>query len=264
MNISYYKLEMDSYLCYYRCIRSSVIAFFVLDGKQERRCGLYSILLLREIQGSDSRICDYAQLSGYEVMEAELSSVAEYEELVQQADIILMECKAEQFCFEICRQIREMTGKPIIVLSECNEEWEKIKMFQSGADDYLVIPYLQAELMARIRAHIERYKRLTRPFGLIEIRELKIDAFSRRVTLRGKHISMRLKEFDILLFLAQHPNQVMTKEQIYMTVWKEESGDGIYNTVAVHVKRIREKIEEDVENPKYIETVWGIGYRFLG
>lgn len=262
MKVSYYKLELGRYLCYYRCIKSSVIAF--LMGVNERRCGLYSILLLHEIQGSHSRLCDYAQLSGYEVMEAELGSVGEYEGLVQRADIILMECRAEERCFEICRQIREMTGKPIVVLSECNEEWEKIKMFQSGADDYMVIPYMQAELMARIRAHIERYKRLTRPFGLIEIRELKIDAFSRQVMLRGKRISMRLKEFDVLLFLAQHPNQVMTKEQIYMTVWKEELGDGIYNTVAVHVKRIREKIEEDVENPKYIETVWGIGYRFLG
>lgn len=262
MNVSYYKLEMTGYLCYYRCIRSSVIAFLL--GVDERRCGLYSILLLHEMEGCYSRICDYAQLGGYEVMEAELSFVGEYEGMVQQADIILMECRAEERCFEICRQIRDMTGKPIVVLSECNEEWEKIKMFQSGADDYIVIPYLQAELMARIRAHIERYKRLTRPFGFIEIRELKIDAFSRQVTLRGKRISMRLKEFDVLLFLAQHPNQVMTKEQIYMTVWKEELGDGIYNTVAVHVKRIREKIEEDAENPKYIETVWGIGYRFLG
>lgn len=225
---------------------------------------MYSILLLQERKENNSRIRDYAQLSGYSVIEGGLDCFTECETMLQQVDLIIMECRAVDFCIEICRRIRELTGKPVIVISECNEEWEKIKMFQAGADDYLVMPYLQAELMARIRAHIERYRRLTRPFGLIEIRGLKIDAFSRQVTLRGDHIPMRLKEFDVLLYLAQHTNQVMTKEQIYRTVWKEDIGDGIYNTVAVHVKRIREKIEEDVENPKYIETVWGIGYRFLG
>ena len=126
----------------------------------------------------------------------------------------------------------------------------------------MVKPYWQGEFLARIQAHIERYKSLTRPFGMISVDGLEINAFSRRVLLEGKEIELRLKEFDVLLYLAQHMDRAVTKKEIYEEIWKDNLADGFYNTVAVHVKRIRAKIEKDVENPRYIQTVWGIGYQF--
>lgn len=225
---------------------------------------MYNILLLREQPEGNSRICDYVRLSGYYVMEGNLNAFSECKNILERTDLILLECNKVELYFGACEWIREMTRIPIIVLSECDDEWDKIKMFQSGADDYMVVPYSQAELIARIGAHIERLRRLTRPFAIIEIRDLQINAFNRQVLLKGRTIPMRLKEFDVLFYLAQTPNQVLSKEQIYKTVWKQDLADTYFNTVAVHVKRIREKIEDDVENPKYIETVWGIGYRFLG
>jgi len=125
-----------------------------------------------------------------------------------------------------------------------------------------VKPYMQGELLARLQGHIERYKSLTRPFGVIKVEDLEINSFSRRVYLNGIEVDLRLKEFEVLLYLAQHMNIVLTKEQIYQTVWKDNLADTFYNTVAVHVMKIRGKIEKDVDNPRYIETVWGVGYRF--
>ena len=138
-------------------------------------------------------------------------------------------------------------------------------MFRSGADDYLVRPYLQTELMARIRAHIDCYMRLTQSFGVIKVRDMVINAFARKVYIKNELIPLRLKEFDILLYLAQHQNRVVTKEEIYRVIWKTENFlENYNNAVAVYIKRIREKIETDIENPQYVETVWGIGYRFVG
>ena len=152
-----------------------------------------------------------------------------------------------------------------MVITDNLNEWDKVKMFQAGADDYLVSPYMQTELMARIRAHINFYHRLTGPHGIITVRELVINAFAREVYLKGQQVFLRLKEFEILLYFAQNPNYIISKEEIYHEVWKTEDMPGTYsNTVAVHVRRIREKIEEDLYHPQYLETVWGYGYRFLG
>lgn len=223
---------------------------------------MYCIFLLHEMQGEYCRTKDYLQLSGCEVTEGDLGGISRYAESIQEMDLILLSCNYAETGFTACEKLREVTQLPIIVLSENNDEWAKIKMFQSGADDYLVEPFSQGELMARIKAHIIRYKRLTRPFGYIQVRGLEIETISRRVFLDGKEVFMTLKEFDVLLYLAQCPNRVVAKKEIYEAVWKDELGDGYYNSVAVHVKRIRKKIEDDPENPRYIETIWGIGYRF--
>lgn len=223
---------------------------------------LYQIFLLHEMLGEYCRIKDYLQLSGYEVLEGDINQIEEYDETIQNVELVLLSCDDAEANFKICEGVREITQVPIIVLSKSDDEWEKIKMFQSGADDYLVEPFSQGELIARIRAHIMRYKRLTRPFGYIQVKDLEIEVFSRRVFVDRKEIIMTLKEFDVLLYLAQRPNQVVSKEELYEAVWQDELGDGYYNSVAVHVKRIRKKIEKDPENPGYIETVWGVGYRF--
>lgn len=226
---------------------------------------MYNILLLHEQPGGESRVRDYVRLSGYEVMEGDLQHLDQIWDVLHRCKLVLVECNKVEKYYRICGHIREMTRVPIMVLSDYDGEWEKIKMFEAGVDDYLAAPYRQTELVARIRAHIDRYHQLTRPFGVIKIRDLEINIFERRVYLKGELICMRLKEFDVLLYLAQRPNKVITKEDIYLAVWKDSDVvDNFYNTVAVHVKRVRERIEEDIENPRYIETVWGIGYRFLG
>lgn len=223
------------------------------------------ILLLKGKQCCYSKVKDYLELSGYEVLQGVLEEVDGCKLSFQIAKVILIEGDEIESCIPACVKVRALTNKPIIILSSRGEEWEKVKMFQSGADDYLVSPYLQMELMARIRAHIDRYKRLTQPVGIIRIRDMVINIFTRKVFMCEKYIPLRLKEYDILLYLAQHQNRVVTKEEIYHVIWKTDEFVNSYsNTVAVHIKRIREKVEEDVDNPQYVQTVWGVGYRLIG
>lgn len=223
------------------------------------------ILLLHEEQDWCERVRDYLELGGYAVLEGKLNSVAQYHNTYEKADVIVLECDRIDMHVSHCEMIREMTNKPIVVLSQCGTEWEKVRMFQAGADDYMVSPYMQAELMARLKAHMSRYHRLTGPAGIIRARDLQIDTFMRVVTVRNKVVSMRLKEYDVLLYLARNGDRVVTKEEIYHAIWQTEDSPAPYtNTVAVHVMRIREKIEIDPEVPQYIQTVWGVGYQFIG
>lgn len=222
---------------------------------------MYNVLLLHEMTKNEYKVKEYLALGGYEVQEENLLE-EEYIKKLRQFDLVLVECSKVDLCSEVVDKIRQLVQIPIIILSEKDEEWEKIRLFQKGIDDYLAKPYWQGEFLARVQAHMERYKRLTRPFGIIKVDELEINAFSRRVTINGKDVDLRLKEFDVLIYLAQHMDRAVTKKEIYEAVWKDNLADGFYNTVAVHVKKIRAKIEKDVENPRYIQTVWGVGYLF--
>ena len=222
---------------------------------------MYDILLLHEMPGNDSKIKDYLYLGGCHVKEIPLEKDILVAEL-RHFDLVLIECDKVESCVSVVEIIRSDMQVPIMILSDRDDEWEKIRLFKLGVDDYMVEPYWQGELLARIQAHIERYRRLTRPFGVIKVGDLEINAFSRKVLLKGNEVEMRLKEFEVLLYLAQHMNEVVTKKDIYETVWRDDLADAFYNNVAVHVKKIRAKIEEDIANPKFIETVWGVGYRF--
>lgn len=169
--------------------------------------------------------------------------------------------------FEICRRIRKYSTVPIIIISAKTEDMDKIRGLGLGADDYMVKPFSPLEMVARVKAHIARHERL---LGLrpdsgdeIEIKGLVINRSSRRVMLNGQEIAFSSKEFDLLVFMAQNPNRVLTKEQIYINIWGEDAC-GDLTTVAVHIRKIREKIEADPSNPQYLETVWGAGYRFTG
>lgn len=167
--------------------------------------------------------------------------------------------------FEICRRIRRFSAVPLIIISAKGEDMDKIRGLGLGADDYMVKPFSPLEMVARVKAHIARHERLLgiRPDteDEIEIKGLQINKTSRRVLLNGREVAFASKEFDLLVFLALNPNRVLTKEQIYVQIWGEEAlGD--LTTVAVHIRKIREKIEADPSNPQYLETVWGAGYRF--
>ena len=162
-------------------------------------------------------------------------------------------------------KIRESSSIPIIVLSAKSQDSDKILGLNIGADDYMTKPFSPSELVARVKAHLARYDRLTGSAAeknkVIEIRGLKIDTTARRVWVNGEERTFTTKEFDLLTFLASHPNHVYSKEELFREIWDMES-IGDIATVTVHIKKIREKVEVDTSNPQYIETIWGVGYRF--
>lgn len=167
--------------------------------------------------------------------------------------------------FEICRQIRNVKNVPILMVSAKKEDIDKIRGLGLGADDYVTKPFSPGELVARVKAHISRYERLIgenkNKNEIIEIRGLSIDNASRRVYVNGIEVILTAKEFDILKILAINPNKVFSKDNIFNKVWGVDSF-GDVGTVTVHIRKLREKIEVDPSNPKYIETIWGVGYRF--
>ncbi|WP_343210350.1 response regulator transcription factor [Anaerolentibacter hominis] len=168
--------------------------------------------------------------------------------------------------FEICRAIREKKNIPIILVSAKKEDVDKIRGLGLGADDYMTKPFSPSELVARVKAHLARYQRLIgsgiKENEIIEIRGLKIDKTARRVYIHGEEKQFTTKEFDLITFLAQNPNHVFTKEELFEKIWDMEAIGNDTATVTVHIKKIREKIEVDTSKPQYIETIWGVGYRF--
>ncbi|MET3942241.1 DNA-binding response OmpR family regulator [Paenibacillus sp. PvP094] len=168
--------------------------------------------------------------------------------------------------FECCRRIREVKEVPILVVSAKKEEIDKIRTFNLGVDDFITKPFSPSELVARAKAHLTRYERLlgmSKPVEQdeIHIRGLHIDKGSRRVFLNGEEVAITTKEFDLLVFLASHPNRVFSKSDLFERIWGMDSSGDIA-TVTVHIRKLRGKLETDPKNPDYIETVWGAGYRF--
>ena len=168
--------------------------------------------------------------------------------------------------FEVCKQIRSFKNTPILLVSAKKDDIDKIRGLGLGADDYITKPFSPGELVARVKAHLNRYKRLVgapsqTSRAIIEIRGLKIDPDSRIVTVNDEDIVLSAKEFDLLMYLVQNPNKVVSKEELFDNIWGTESY-GEISTVTVHIKKVREKIEIDPSKPQYIETVWGMGYRF--
>ena len=168
--------------------------------------------------------------------------------------------------FEICKNIREKKDIPILMVSAKKDDIDKIRGLGLGADDYMTKPFSPSELVARVKAHLARYERLVgtsnKPQNdIVEIRGIRIDKTARRVYIDGEEKTFTTKEFDLLTFLAEHPNHVFTKEELFREIWDMDS-IGDIATVTVHIKKIREKIEKDSAKPQYIETIWGVGYRF--
>ena len=209
---------------------------------------------------------DYLELSGFTVEVAndgesglEMALGNDYNLLI--LDLMLPGVDG----FEICRQVRDKKNTPIIMVSAKKDDIDKIRGLGLGADDYMTKPFSPSELVARVKAHLARYERLIGSAAeankIIEIRGLKIDTTARRVWVNGVEKNFTTKEFDLLTFLASHPNHVYTKDELFSEIWDMES-IGDIATVTVHIKKIREKIEVDTANPQYIETIWGVGYRF--
>lgn len=166
--------------------------------------------------------------------------------------------------FDLCKKLRAILDIPIIMVTARKEDIDKIRGFDRGADDYIIKPFNPNELIARVKAHISRYDRLTNrdhKAQSIQIRGLSIQRDERKVILNEEEKNFTAKEFDLLTFLATNPNIVFNKEHLFERIWGYDS-IGDTTTVTVHIRKIREKIEEDPSNPDFIETIWGVGYRF--
>ena len=209
---------------------------------------------------------DYLELSGFEVEVASDGAEGLQKAINEEFDLIILDLMLPKVDgFEICRQVREEKNVPIIMVSAKKEDVDKIRGLGLGADDYMTKPFSPSELVARVKAHMARYERLVgsavEENKVIEIRGLKIDTTARRVWINGEEKTLTTKEFDLLTFLASHPNHVYTKDELFREIWDMEALGDIA-TVTVHIKKIREKIEFDTSKPQYIETIWGVGYRF--
>lgn len=209
---------------------------------------------------------DYLELSQFEVVIETRGDNGLELAMNENFDLIILDLMLPNVDgFEICRRIREEKNTPIIIVSAKKDDIDKIHGLGLGADDYMTKPFSPSELVARVKAHLARYERLigsgVKENEIIEIRGIKIDKTARRVYINGEEKTFTTKEFDLLTFLAQNPNHVFTKEELFKEIWDMES-IGDIATVTVHIKKIREKIEANTSKPQYIETIWGVGYRF--
>lgn len=209
---------------------------------------------------------DYLELSGFTVEIENEGNRGLARALSEEFDMYILDLMLPGVDgFEICKRIREAKNTPILMVSAKKDDIDKIRGLGLGADDYITKPFSPSELVARVKAHLSRYERLinsnVQDNDIIEIRGLKIDKTARRVWVNEEEKQFTTKEFDLLTFLAQNPNRVFTKEELFSEIWALESVGDIA-TVTVHIKKIREKIEFNTAKPQYIETIWGVGYRF--
>lgn len=211
---------------------------------------------------------DYLELSGFETkvvddgnQAAQLALTGEYDLIL--LDLMLPGCDG----LDVCRRIRDRVDVPILMVTARSESVDKIRGLGLGADDYVAKPFDPAELVARVKAHLSRYQRLTgsrgEDDGAITVGDVRILPQSWRVFKGDREVKMPNREFALLKYLAENPNIVFSKEQLFEAIWGYDYlGDSA--TVTVHVGRIRDKIEDDPANPRIIETVWGRGYRLNG
>ncbi len=209
---------------------------------------------------------DYLELSGFDV-EIENDGTSGLERaLSEEFDMYILDLMLPGTDgFEICKKIREKKNTPILMVSAKKDDIDKIRGLGLGADDYITKPFSPSELVARVKAHLARYERLigsnVQKNDIIEIRGIRIDKTARRVWVNDEEKQFTTKEFDLLTFLAENPNHVFTKDELFSKIWDMES-IGDIATVTVHIKKIREKIEFNTAKPQYIETIWGVGYCF--
>ncbi|MEG0772191.1 response regulator transcription factor [Clostridium sp.] len=207
----------------------------------------------------------YLQNDNYKVLKAEngLDALEVLEK--HEVDLIILDIMMPNMDgIKACMKIREDKNMPIIMLSAKSEDMDKIMGLTTGADDYVTKPFNPLELLARVKSQLRRYKKLNtspeRQIGVIEIDELFINTNTHEVRIGEKDVKLTPREFDILYLLAKNKNMIFSIEKIYSMVWKEDFFESD-NTVMVHIRKIREKIEEDPRKPRFIKTVWGVGYK---
>lgn len=224
------------------------------------------ILILEDQKSIAELERDYLEINSFSVDIESDGEKGLLKALNENYDLIILDLMLPKINgFEICKSIRKKKDIPIIMVSAKKEDIDKIRGLGLGADDYVSKPFSPGELVARVKAHLCRYERLKNNTGKnieeVHIKGICINKASRRVYLDGKEVIFTTKEFDMLFFLASNPNIVFSKETLFDRIWGEDAYGDIA-TIAVHIKKIRNKIEKDPANPEYIETIWGAGYRF--
>ena len=225
-----------------------------------------SILIVEDDEEIAMLERDYLEIEGFQTQVIADGEAAETAALSGQYDLILLDLMLPGCSgYEVCRRIRDQVDIPILMVTARTESVDKIRGLGLGADDYIAKPFDPAELVARVKSHLNRYQRLTggrggEEDGAIQVGDLRILPQSWKVFKGGQELKMPNREFALLKFLAENPNIVFSNERLFETIWGYDYvGDSA--TVTVHVGRIREKIEDDPAHPKIIETVWGAGYR---
>ncbi|MBE6066794.1 MAG: response regulator transcription factor [Clostridium lundense] len=212
-------------------------------------------------------IAIYLQNEGYEVIKAENGLRALEVLNSNNVDLILLDIMMPQMDgIQACMKIREEKNMPIIMLSAKTEDMDKILGLTAGADDYIGKPFNPLELIARVKSQLRRYKKFNGSISsvisenIIEIDELSINVDTHQVKVGEREVKLTPREFGILELLARNKGIIFSNGKIYERVWKEEFFKSD-NTVMVHIRKLREKLEDDSRNPKYIKTVWGVGYK---
>ncbi|WP_181353102.1 response regulator transcription factor [Laceyella sediminis] len=208
---------------------------------------------------------DYLEVNGFQVEVEHSGHKGLQAALGADYDLIVLDLMLPNIDgFEVCRRIRAEKDVCILLVTARNEDIDKIKGFSLGADDYITKPFSPGEFVARVKAHLARYERLLakreEQQQEIHLRDVVINQSSHRVYVRGREVFLTSKEFELLCFFANHPNQVFSKENLFDRLWGVDATADL-STVTVHVHRLREKIEANPSRPQLIETVWGAGYR---
>lgn len=226
------------------------------------------ILIIEDEEAIADLEKDYLELSGFEVEIANRGDTGLQKAMTEEYDLIILDLMLPEVDgFDICKRVRQEKNTPIIMVSAKKDDIDKIRGLGLGADDYIEKPFSPSVLVARVRAHLARYERLTggQQKAKPELRagDLQMNTVTRRVFVDGQEVELKNKEYELLQFLMLHPDMVFSREELYEKIWGLEAmGDNA--TVAVHINRVREKIEPDPSHPRYIQTVWGAGYRFKG
>jgi two-component system response regulator VicR len=232
-------------------------------GEQPRR----RIMIVDDEASIREVVTRYLEREGYQVVMAEDGAMALRLVESQPPDLIILDLMLPRVDgLEVCRQIRVRSAVPIIMLTARDAEADKLVGFTLGADDYVTKPFSPMELVVRVKAVMRRIEATSIPAmlmnGVLRFGDLAIFPEQRRVEIAGTPVELTAKEFDLLLHLARRPGQVFTREQLLDSVW-DYSYYGDASTVTVHIRRLREKIEQDPAHPRHIKTVWGVGYKFV-
>ncbi|MEQ6354885.1 response regulator transcription factor [Lysinibacillus sp. M3] len=224
-----------------------------------------TILIVDDEKEIRNLIAIYLKNEGYDILEASdgeegLNLLKKHKVHLIVLDIMMPNVDG----IEMCMKVREIAEMPIIILSAKSQDMDKIVGLSIGADDYVTKPFNPLELIARIKSQLRRYIKMNRLDSMneseIEIGDLRINTDTHEVIVNNEKVKLTPREFSILELLARNQGIVMSAEQIYEKVWKEEAIQS-ENTVMVHIRKIRERIETNPRNPQYIKTVWGVGYK---
>ena len=227
---------------------------------------MQKILIIEDDEAIAAIERDYLTINGFEVEVAADGKSGLTRGLSGQFDLILLDLMLPGMDgFDLCRRLREKLNIPILMVTARREDIDKIRGLGLGADDYIEKPFSPGVLVARVKAHLAQYSRLlgNSRQRVLSLGGLAVNTDTRRVTVDGREVELKNKEYELLLFLLRNPDAVFSREALYEHVWGLDAmGDNA--TVAVHINRLREKIEENPPNPRYIQTVWGAGYRLRG